>query len=192
MLDGYLRPKLDKVLLEPLLSFPIFQRVHPILLTFCGLVLGVLVVPLYAYPCLAVLCLVLSGLLDMMDGSLARKRGLASPKGAALDIVADRVVEGAVVFSLFFVAPEERALDCLWMLVAILFCVTTFLVTAIFMDEESEKSFYYSPGLMERGEAFVFFALLLLVPSWFFVLSRLFTVLVLFTGCQRLFRFYRL
>lgn len=41
--------------------------------------------------------LILAGMMDMVDGALARRSGTASPRGALLDSVVDRVAE-AVVF----------------------------------------------------------------------------------------------
>jgi hypothetical protein len=96
------------------------------------------------------------------------------------------VVEASVIIALFAVAPESRALPALLMLSCILLCVTSFLVTAIFSENNSEKSFYYSPGLIERPEAFLFFILMMLVPKTFSLLAYLFSALVLWTTYRRL------
>ena len=64
-----------------------------------------------------------------------------------------------------------------------------FLVVGIVSDMVSNKTFYYSPGLMERAEAFLFFTLMILFPSQFIWLGILFSVLALFTAIQRVFEF---
>lgn len=75
------------------------------------------------------------------------------------------------------------------MLTSILLCVTSFLVVGIFTEKQTEKSFYYSPGLIERGEAFFFFILMILFPSYFVLLSSLFILLVLLTTAIRVVQF---
>lgn len=46
----------------------------------------------------------------------------------------------------------------------------------------SEKGFHYSPGLVERAEAFLFFIAMILYPRYFYLLAYLFTVLVFLTS----------
>jgi hypothetical protein len=75
------------------------------------------------------------------------------------------------------------------MLVSIFICVTTFLVVGIFNEKRGEKAFYYSLGLMERPEAFIFFIAMFLFPSWFLVLAVTFSVLVLWTALSRMCEF---
>lgn len=51
--------------------------------------------------------LVAAGVLDFLDGAVARAQGKASPLGALLDSVADRVSDGAVLGALFWVLMIE-------------------------------------------------------------------------------------
>ena len=44
--------------------------------------------------------LILAGMMDMVDGALARRSGTASPRGALLDSVVDRVAEATVFLGL--------------------------------------------------------------------------------------------
>jgi phosphatidylglycerophosphate synthase len=142
------------------------------------------------YSFIAVLCLALSGFLDTLDGSIARHTQRASPKGAALDIISDRVVEFVIILSLFLIDPASRALPSLFMLGSVLICITSFLIVGIFTQNESQKSFHYSPGLMERAEAFIFFAAMILFPLAFPVLSALFSLLVAITALIHIFQFF--
>lgn len=189
MIDSYGRSLYQKAVVDPLL--PIFSTLSPITLTFCALLSGICITPLLAFHCSFYACgmLVVSGFFDTMDGSVARLKNQTSPFGAAFDITSDRFVEFSVILGLYFFDPENRALSCLLMLGSILFCVTSFLVVGIFTQNSSEKSFHYSPGLMERAEAFIFFSLLIMFPDYFFLVSTLFSGLVFLTGLYRLRQF---
>lgn len=75
-------------------------RVSPDFLTFAGIVFGGLCGLAFARGRLALagIFLVLAGISDMLDGSLARSAGAASPFGSYIDSVADRFTE-ALVFT---------------------------------------------------------------------------------------------
>jgi hypothetical protein len=77
----------------------------------------------------------------------------------------------------------------LLMLGSILICVTSFLVVGIFLENTSQKSFYYSPGLIERAEAFLFFVLMILFSKAFSILAVIFSILVFLTAALRLYQF---
>ncbi len=136
-------------------------------------------------PYLAFTLLIITGYLDILDGSVARAVGYPSSIGAVLDIVSDRIVEFSVIVGLFAVDPVSRGLICLLMSGSVLICITSFLVVGIFVPNTGEKSFHYSPGLMERSEAFLFFGLMMLFPSLFMWLGILFVVLVALTAVIR-------
>lgn len=191
MIDSYYREAYQKSCVKPIL--PLFKRVSPKSVTILSLFFGLFASPLIAfgYSWTAFLFLLTSGYLDTLDGSLARYLKKTSSKGAALDIVSDRLVEFSIVLGLFFVAPSERALPSIVMLGSILLCVTTFLVVGIFTENQSAKSFHYSPGVMERTEAFIFFALMILLPTTFTYLAYLFSFLTFFTAFRRLWQFQR-
>ena len=67
--------------------------------------------------------------------------------------------------------------------------MTSFLVVGIFSENKSQKGFHYSPGLMERPEAFLFFAMMMLLPTLFSALALLFTFLVFLTAGLRVLEF---
>lgn len=193
MLDSSLRSKYQTLFLDPCLKLSVLQKTSPSQITALGCLFGLLFLPLLLMKMavLASLALVISGYLDTLDGALARKRNLTSPLGTVFDIVSDRLVEFIVVLALFLASPQERALPALCMLGSILLCVTSFLVVGIFTENSSEKSFHYSPGLMERAEAFIFFIAMALLPSLFTPLAYFFTILVLYTTLRRLLEFRR-
>ncbi|MCB1149753.1 MAG: CDP-alcohol phosphatidyltransferase family protein, partial [Chlamydiia bacterium] len=156
MLENAVRPKFDQLLFKPLARALVKLRISPLGVTGTATLAGVAVLPLasFGFSALAVLFLWLSGLFDVLDGAVARLTNRTTDAGAALDIISDRLVESAVILGLYLGAPEERALLSLLMLSSILLCVTSFLVVGIFSQNDSLKSFHYSPGLMERAEAF--------------------------------------
>lgn len=188
MLESYFRKTYQKNFLDPVLPL---LKIHPQKLTCAGCLFGIAILPLlyFGYSAIALLALSISGFIDTLDGALARHRHLTSYQGAALDIACDRIVEFAVILGLFSVDPAERALPCILMLGAILICVTTFLVVGIFSQNQSNKSFYYSPGLIERAEAFIFFCIMILFPETFIIVSYLFTILTFITAFIRLQQF---
>ena len=140
----------------------------------------------YNYQWTAFFFLWLSGLCDVLDGTIAREKNMISVKGAIYDIFCDRIVEVAIIFGLYSVSPCDRATLSLVMLGSILLCVTSFLVVGIFTDKATDKSCHYSPGLIERIEAFLLFSLMILLPNFFEWLALIFSVLVSYTAFARI------
>jgi archaetidylinositol phosphate synthase len=178
MIDSHLRTFYQKVMIDPFL--PLFSYLSPSTVTFFAVIAGISVLPLLAIKWImaAFVMLLFSGFLDTLDGSIARFKNKATPFGAAFDIIGDRMVEFSVILGLYFYQPEERSLNC-------------FLVVGIFTQNQSEKSFHYSPGIIERAEAFIFFSIMILFPSLFTITSYLFMTLVLLTTLIRLYQFKR-
>ena len=192
MIESYLRPLYQRILVDPLVKqIDSVTFITPERVTLAGCLIGMAFAPLVylGNAFLACTALLLSGYLDTLDGSLARQRKTASPAGATFDIVADRLVEFSVIVGIYLIAPETRSFAALFMLGSILLCVTTFLVVGIFEAHAGDKSFHYSVGLMERAEAFAFFILMALKPSWFPFLAWSFTGLVFLTASIRIYQF---
>ena len=140
---------------------------------------------------LATLLLLLSGYCDTLDGTLARLQAKSSPLGSVFDIISDRIVEIAVVLALFSLSPSTRAWLSLGMLSSMLLCITSFLVVGIFQENNSSKGFYYSPGFIERAEAFIFFIAMMWLPIYFNWLAISFIVLVFMTSVIRIYELYQ-
>jgi CDP-diacylglycerol--glycerol-3-phosphate 3-phosphatidyltransferase len=91
---------LTYVLARPLAA----RRVPPDLITLVGLLLSVSVVPLAAmggrWPLAAVLVVVVSGLVDNLDGAVAVMTDRATRWGSVLDSLADRCSDAAYVVAL--------------------------------------------------------------------------------------------
>ncbi len=192
MLENYIRRPYQKILVDPVARVLCRQKsITPTTLTFLGGLAGLTVIPLLytGQTMIAILLVLFSGYLDTVDGTLARLSNKTSSVGCILDITCDRLVEFAIILGLFLVAPGDRGFFSLLMLGAVLFCVTSFLVVGIFSDNETDKSFHYSPGLMERAEAFIFFIAMILFPDFFTPLALAFSVLVFWTGTLRIKQF---
>lgn len=191
MIETHLRKTYQKICIDPLLRMRFFQKVSPIFLTVVGGMIGMAVLPALAWglPLLAFGLIIFSGYLDTLDGSLARHQQKSTARGAALDIVSDRAVEFAIILGLYCVDPVSRGLPAILMLGSVLICVTSFLIVGVFTENSSEKSFHYSAGLVERAEAFLFFAAMILFPGSFTFLAYLFSFLVFLTAAIRMVQF---
>jgi len=126
--------------------------VDPNVLTLLSAVvawLGVPLVLLHGVP--PWLFIAVSGVLDAVDGAVARARGLASRRGAFLDSFADRYTDAA--YLLYF----WRQADPLILLVAM---VGTFTISYARCRGEALGAEVRGVGFMERGErvAYLFVA----------------------------------
>jgi len=191
MIETYVRPSYQRILVDPV-ARALGKRISPVQLTVLSGIAGLLVLPClyFGVQIAAIALLLLSGYLDTLDGTLARLTDHSSDWGSVLDITTDRLVEFTVIFALWVIAPEYRSFWVIMMLGSVLLCITSFLVVGVFTANESEKGFHYSPGIMERAEAFLFFIAMILWPAWFAILAFFFSLLVLATAIIRLKQFY--
>ncbi len=161
--------------------------VTPTQLTLAAFVIGLaggLSVALGNGPA-AIALLWLSGYLDAVDGTLARRAGRQSAWGTVLDITFDRIVEFVVLAGLALRFPDSR-MAIIGLLGAIIFSNVVFLVVGALSEKRSDKAFYYQAGLLERTEGFVLLSLMIALTSVLLPLIYLFIVLETFTGLQRL------
>ena len=190
MLYIYFRTPYQTILIDPFLKLSFLKKTSPNFLTILGLFLGVLssFFIFKGFRLVPAIFLILSGYLDTLDGSIARANNKQSDFGSVLDIFSDRLVEFSIILA-FFLFDPSRGVYTMLMLGSSYLCVTSFLVVGIFSKNTQEKSFYYSPGIIERGEAFVFFILMILFQKHFEILALLYTFLVLLTAFIRVFEF---
>jgi phosphatidylglycerophosphate synthase len=193
MLEAWIRPGYERILVVPA-ARRLADVVSPNAVTLLSLATGVGAGPsiVTGHSLLACGLLLLSGFFDTLDGTLARLSGRTSPFGAMLDVICDRLVEWAVILGLYGVEPGSRGWPALLMLGSVLIIITGFLSAGIFMENDCHKSFNYTPGLMERPEAFAFFATMIIYPQAFNWLASLFTLLVLNTAGRRVYQAQRI
>ena len=155
-------------------------------LTIAGLLFGVAAGGTFflGYRWLALGLLLVSGLLDLLDGSLARLAHKPGAWGGFLDVVSDRVVECAVIIFYALTYPDT-AVGLTVLACAIILNLTAFLTVGAVAAEGSDKEFYYQAGITERTETFIFFALFYTFPEQRQIWVYLFAALVFVTVVQR-------
>ena len=135
--------------------------------------------------------LAISAILDALDGTIARDfSGAATPFGGVMDLSFDRIVETAVIIGIVWRNPE---LDFVALLLVASWYVniTVFLAVGAALERGGPKLIEYPPGILERTEAMIFFAVLALVESTSYatwlgpVLCLAMTALEIITGAQR-------
>jgi CDP-diacylglycerol---glycerol-3-phosphate 3-phosphatidyltransferase len=131
-------------------------RVNPDALTVLGLAFSVATALLIATgrPGLAVAGIVLTGVPDILDGTVARHSGRAGPRGAFLDSVVDRVSDAVLLGGVaWFLASESPYLP-----------VLAFAALALSMLISYERAkgeglgFSAKGGILERAERLVLLA----------------------------------
>ena len=191
MLENWMRPFYQRYFIRiivPILAVRVTPNQITVIAGISGIIASIFIV--LDYNLFATIFLLLSGIFDTLDGSLARHIFQESDWGCAMDILTDRIVECAIIFGLFFIDIANRAIASMLMLMSILLCVTSFLLIGIFtIQKETEKSFYYSTGLIERFEAFIFFIAMIWLPNFFTTLAYTFSNLVFLTAFIRLYQF---
>lgn len=135
-------------------------------------------------PIWAVVALWLSGYLDVVDGTMARKTKPSS-WGTLLDISFDRLVEISVILGLAFRFPDAQW-ALLLLSVSIIMAMTIFLTVGALSEKQSMKSFYYQAGLAERTEGFLLFTLMIVFSTHLIAFTLIFFVIQLVTITQRM------
>jgi len=89
---------------------------------------------------------IFAGILDFLDGRLARARGEASVRGSLLDSVLDRYSEAAVFIGLAWFYRDN------WVLLAVLAALTGSLLTSYVRAKGESLGIQAKVGLMQRAE----------------------------------------
>lgn len=134
---------------------------------------------------LGIAMLAMSAAFDAIDGTLAREFGGGSSLlGGVLDLCSDRLVEVAVIIGIAWPRPELHL--AAFMLVASWYLnITIFLAVGAALERGGPKLIEYPPGILERTEALIFFALLAVARPIGPILCYLFVALEIATGAQR-------
>ena len=140
---------------------------------------------------LALIALAVSAGLDAIDGTIAREFAAPSILGGVLDLTADRVVE---IFVIVGIAWRDPALyfPALVLVGSWYVNITVFLAVGAALERRGPKLIEYPPGILERTEAIVFFAVLAIVEAIAIlrplapILAYAMTALEIATGAQRL------
>ncbi|MFR3499689.1 CDP-alcohol phosphatidyltransferase family protein [Acinetobacter sp. RIT592] len=155
--------------------------------TVIALLLGILT-SVFIYidmSILAVITLWISGYLDAVDGSIARKTKTTSLFGTLMDITFDRIVETSIILSLAMKYSNAR-INFIVLLICIIISMTIFLTVGALVEKKGMKSFYYQAGVAERSEGFLMFSLMILVPNYIVIFTNLFSAIIFITIIQRI------
>ncbi|MGV9206081.1 MAG: CDP-alcohol phosphatidyltransferase family protein, partial [Promethearchaeia archaeon] len=176
-------------------------------LTILGLIFGLLsalsiflskVGPETFMIILALILMVISFLLDSFDGAIAHHEG-GTVFGGILDMFCDRSVEVAIIISIISTDAIQLMWSGIFTLSSIILCITIFLVIAsavtqvqLEQQENYEKLLYYSSGIIERSETFIFLFLITLIIALRALIMWIFAALIFITTVQRFYSAYRL
>jgi phosphatidylglycerophosphate synthase len=115
-------------------------------------------------PGWGILLVAISAALDALDGALARESGQPTLLGGVSDLVADRVVESAVIIGIAW--PNSALYLPALILVASWYVnITVFLAVGAALERRGPKLIDYPPGILERTEALIFFVVLGAIES---------------------------
>lgn len=170
----------------------IWLKMSPDTITILAFVVGVLSGLSLAMGHLipGVVLLWLSGLLDVLDGTVARLIDKSSKVGAFMDLILDRMVEAAVILGFAYLFPDHMFAYLLFF-VAVIFNFTTFMVAGALFENEGGKSMHYDVGIAERTETFIVFTLMAMFPDYLYTILMIFNGIVFLTGMIRFFKVIR-
>lgn len=144
-----------------------YRSISPNVITGCALITGIISGILIATEHLlyALIFLLISGLCDVLDGTVARLSHQSQKIGAYFDLISDRMVEAAVIVGFAVYAPQHL-LAYLFFFVSVLLHFSTFVIASSLWSNTGEKSLHYDKSIVERAEAFIIFVLMLLFPAY--------------------------
>ncbi len=193
MLDAFIRPHIEKPLAaiaRPMAAVGVTANAVTALGFALGMAAAALITSEIYWGALA--ALIISRLLDGLDGAVARQTR-ASDLGGYLDITLDFIVYASVVFAFALADPARNALAAAFLTTSFMATASTFLAYAVFAakhgmssDIRGSKSLYYLGGLTEGTETILALCLMCVFPSWFAVIAVVFAVLCWITGGTRI------
>lgn len=208
MLDNWLDKTKLKKSLERFIKKVLVGKLSADSLTLLGLLFGLISAlciflskilnPEFVLIMFALIFMLISFIFDAFDGIVARLEE-STIFGGILDMFSDRSVEVILIISLISTDPVILMWPGIFVLGSIILCITIFLIIGSAVNklgtknlEENEKLIYYSSGLMERGETFLFLFFITLLIAWRRILMWIFSLLIFITALQRFYTAYQL
>lgn len=183
MIESHIRPKVQPYFNQ---LGHLFGTISPNSITITafimGIAAGVCISADFRY--VALFFLLLSGILDVLDGTVARLTNQSHPAGAYIDLISDRMVEAAFIIGLSISYPQN-AFAYILFLSSVLLHFATFVSAGALFKNEGHKSMHHDHSVIERAEAFIVFALLLLFPAYIFELLTLFSGAIIVDAISR-------
>jgi len=166
MVISKLRDRLNPVIIK-LVRFLDVVGIKPWQLTFSSLLLTIMsfliIILQERGSCLIIIAIILfllAGLMDGLDGALARYQGTASKWGAFYDSTIDRINEILFILALY-IAGIINALSSL------LYMSTSLIISYLRARAESLSVNIEGIGIMERGERIVLLCLVIILWLYF-------------------------
>jgi CDP-diacylglycerol--glycerol-3-phosphate 3-phosphatidyltransferase len=181
-------PAMQRIFAWPyrgVLAFLLWTGVSPNQLTLLALLLNVVcgALILTGSWAWAGIALIVAGISDVMDGSVARHRGEAGRSGAFMDSVLDRVADMILFACLFwFLATNDEPLPALMALITLIVSLGVSYVRA----EAEANGVRLSGGLFQRLERMTALAVGLLIPGAMTPILVLLAALGTLTVLQRM------
>jgi len=95
--------------------------------------------------------------LDLVDGAVARAKNMVTVKGAFLDTIFDRYIEGTVLIGFIFLGLPDIFLPIgFWISLAIFGSLVTSYVPAAALEKEMWSGKQLRAGIMTRAERIIF------------------------------------
>lgn len=193
------KSKLNKII-EKFVKKVLYKHFSANLLTIIGLIIGLLAAFLIflsgifkelnlIFIIISAIFIGISFFIDTLDGAMARLKGFTK-FGGILDIFCDRTVEIFIIIAIISTNASILMWPGIFSLGAITLCISMFLLVGGTIKaedlEETKKVIYYSYGLMERSETFLFLLIITIFYPLRFVLLWLLAILVYLTAILRL------
>ncbi|MBV1756251.1 MAG: CDP-alcohol phosphatidyltransferase family protein [Dethiosulfatibacter sp.] len=191
MIDTKIRP-LVQTLFNDMGRWLVKTKIQPNQISIGAFVAGLFSAGFIAFGQVfsAIALLWVSGLLDVLDGTVARLSGKASRYGAYMDLIFDRLVESSFVFG-FAIWHNQHHWVFYLFFIGVIFNFSTFMVAGALFQNKSDKSIYYDFGLVERTETFITFTLMALFAQVAVYILMVFNLLMFLTGIVRFYRIYQ-
>lgn len=179
----YIQPLFEKVA-----NFTIKRGITANQVTIVAFLVGIIaaIAVCFGNAVVGVALLWLSGFLDALDGTIARKTNSSSSIGTLMDILFDRIVEIAMLLAIECMTNSVNiGIYISIVLSAIIISMTVFLTVGALVEKSGNKSFYYQAGLAERTEGFIMISLAAILPDFREIILVVFAAMMLFTAGQR-------
>jgi phosphatidylglycerophosphate synthase len=169
--------------------------VSPNAVTYAAFVVGLVAALAIAWQfyLAGALLILLSRLLDALDGAVARLANKATDQGGFLDIALDFLFYASIPLAFAWANPAHNALAAATLLAAFIGTGSSFLAFAVMAAKRGmssmaypDKSFYFLGGLTEATETLAFFVAMCLWPTRFSVLAYIFAALCAVTIFTRI------
>jgi CDP-diacylglycerol--glycerol-3-phosphate 3-phosphatidyltransferase len=177
-----------EMVIDPIAKFLVNLKVHPHLITFCGLVFSIFALNLYrlGYFFSAGVLVVLTGACDVLDGKLARGTNQMSKFGALIDSTIDRYSEVLLFLGLAIYFHDKHS----YLVYLIILAITGSFMVSYTRARAEGLGIACKVGLMQRPERMTYLAIgsvlgaipkigvgILIVTIWFIAIFANVTVI---------------